>query len=197
MKFKVREFKSSTQYFNIEEHGDQLEFEETKDVQDVPEEDLNDMCWFCWINEYTEQNPKIGTCNCIGTVKYIHYECLKAWLHTKMTNKQSENAHTLSWKHFECELCKMHYPYQFWYKNKLWHLVEIPRPKTDDPYIILESMNLEKNSSWIIHTIMLGADKKKFSLGRGHDSDLRINDISVSRLHATIEYKNGEFYLED
>lgn len=111
MKFKVWEFRSSTQYFNIEEHGDLEEFEETKEVCDVPEKDLNEMCWFCWVNEYTEENPKIGTCNCIGTVKYIHYECLKAWLHTKMTNKNSDNAFTLSWKHFECELCKMHYPY--------------------------------------------------------------------------------------
>jgi len=91
----------------------------------------------------------------------------------------------------------MHYPYQFWYRDKIWKLVSIPRPEGNEPYITLESMNLEKNSSWIIHTIIIKGEKKKFSLGRGHDSDLRINDISVSRLHATLEYKNGEFYLED
>jgi pSer/pThr/pTyr-binding forkhead associated (FHA) protein len=34
-------------------------------------------------------------------------------------------------------------------------------------------------------------------MGRGHESDLRINDISVSRLHAMIKYKNGKFLLED
>ena len=34
-------------------------------------------------------------------------------------------------------------------------------------------------------------------MGRGHESDLRINDISVSRLHAMIKYKNGRFHLED
>lgn len=34
-------------------------------------------------------------------------------------------------------------------------------------------------------------------MGRGHDSDLRINDISVSRLHAMIKYKDGKFLLED
>lgn len=44
MKFKVQEFRSSKQYFNIQEDGDQLEFEETKDVSDVPEAELNDMC---------------------------------------------------------------------------------------------------------------------------------------------------------
>lgn len=34
-------------------------------------------------------------------------------------------------------------------------------------------------------------------MGRGHDSDLRINDISVSRLHAFVKYKEGKFLLED
>lgn len=34
-------------------------------------------------------------------------------------------------------------------------------------------------------------------MGRGHESDLRINDISVSRLHALIKYKDGRFLLED
>jgi pSer/pThr/pTyr-binding forkhead associated (FHA) protein len=34
-------------------------------------------------------------------------------------------------------------------------------------------------------------------MGRGHESDLRINDISVSRCHALIKFKNGKFLLED
>ena len=34
-------------------------------------------------------------------------------------------------------------------------------------------------------------------MGRGHESDLRINDISVSRLHAMIKYKDNRFLLED
>ena len=34
-------------------------------------------------------------------------------------------------------------------------------------------------------------------MGRGHDSDLRINDISVSRTHAMIRFKDGKFFLED
>lgn len=186
----MREFRSASQYFNIEEDGDQEEFEETKLVSDVSEEDKNEMCRFCWINDYSDENPKVGTCNCIGSVKYIHYECLKAWLTTKMTLKSTDNTHTLLWKQFECELCKMHYPYQFKYRGKIWKLVNTHRPQDDfTPYIVLESMNLEKNSSRIIHTIIVKeGEKKKFCLGRGHDSDLRINDISVSRLHATLEY---------
>ncbi len=34
-------------------------------------------------------------------------------------------------------------------------------------------------------------------MGRGHESDLRINDISVSRCHTLIKFKDGRFLLED
>ena len=42
-----------------------------------------------------------------------------------------------------------------------------------------------------------GPNKTIFKLGRGHESDLRINDISVSRCHAKIKLENGKFTLED
>lgn len=40
-------------------------------------------------------------------------------------------------------------------------------------------------------------NKTAVRLGRGHDADVRISDISVSRLHASIHYIDGEFVLED
>ena len=92
----------------------------------------------------------------------------------------------------------MHYPYAFNYNGKTWNLVDFQKPEDNNtPYIILESMNLEKNSSRIIHTIMINSEKTKFSLGWGYDSDLWINDISVSRLHAVLNFKNDCFYIED
>ena len=39
--------------------------------------------------------------------------------------------------------------------------------------------------------------KQEFKLGRGHESEVRINDISVSRCHAIIKYKKDGFYMED
>lgn len=84
------------------------------------------------------------------------------------------------------------------FKGKRWNLVDLKRPNDKDtPYIILESLNSEKNSSRTIHTVIINTERTAFSLGRGHDSDLRINDISVSRKHANIEYKDGKFYFVD
>jgi len=49
----------------------------------------------------------------------------------------------------------------------------------------------------MIHLIRPNDKKDSFKFGRGHESDLRINDISVSRCHAIIKFKEGKFYLED
>ena len=62
---------------------------------------------------------------------------------------------------------------------------------------MLESLSQEKNKGRIIHVIKPTATKDSFKMGRGHESDLRINDISVSRFHALIKFKGGRFYLED
>jgi hypothetical protein len=51
----------------------------------------------------------------------------------------------------------------------------------------------------MVHLIMPDSEKKVFKLGRGHESDVRVSDISVSRCHALVKYndQNGRFYLED
>lgn len=74
-------------------------------------------------------------------------------------------------------------------------LVQYEKPAGD--YMVLESLNQEKNTSRIIHVIRPSSTKTVFKLGRGHESDLRINDISVSRCHAKIKLENGKFMLED
>jgi len=41
-------------------------------------------------------------------------------------------------------------------------------------------------------------DKPYFRVGRGHDVDIRVTDISVSRFHARInKADDGNFYVED
>ena len=47
-----------------------------------------------------------------------------------------------------------------------------------------------------IHVITL-SQKNQIKLGRGHDSDIRISDISVSRCHAVLTYDAGIFMIED
>ena len=55
---------------------------------------------------------------------------------------------------------------------------------------MFESLNQVKENCNIksIHVIELNDDIIK--IGRGHESDVRINDISVSRVHALLKYDN-------
>lgn len=77
-------------------------------------------------------------------------------------------------------------------------MIEISRPENAD-YIILESLNQMKENCNIksIHVIQLTNDD--ITIGRGHESDVRINDISVSRAHALLNYNSstGQLRLRD
>ena len=65
-------------------------------------------------------------------------------------------------------------------------------------YIILESLNSIKENQYPLSVhILMFIDDSPFILGRGHDSDVRISDISVSRTHARIYLKENNYYLED
>lgn len=60
-------------------------------------------------------------------------------------------------------------------------------------YIVLESIS--SNTSKVIHVINFIATQE-IKIGRGHDTDVRVTDISVSRLHAFIKKsKNGRYYF--
>ncbi len=79
----------------------------------------------------------------------------------------------------------------------VFDLIEIKRPANKN-YIILESLNQKKDNNNLksIHVILFD-DEQQITLGRGHESDVRINDISVSRLHAALDFNNGRIRIRD
>lgn len=157
-------------------------------------------CKVCWDNSSTSANPLLNSCQCDGSVRYIHYECLKYWLKQKMAKKEEANLISYTWKQFECEICKKPYPYVFRSNGISYRLVDVEQDiPVDRNYLLLESLTFEKNSSRMVHLIMPDSEKKIFKLGRGHESDVRVSDISVSRCHALVKYneESGRFYLED
>lgn len=87
---------------------------------------------------------------------------------------------------------------RFRHNNVTQNLIDLSRP-IDKNYMILESLNQVKdgNNYKSIHVIILEPNNK-IVMGRGHEADVRINDISVSRSHGTITLgDNNKILLRD
>ena len=161
------------------------------------------MCKICYSDDNDkENNPLVHLCNCNGGLRFSHFECIKKWMETKLVIKENEKKTVKSYniKSFNCEICKTPYPFKFKLNGieKPFELIDLQKPVNCD-YIVLESLNQMKENCNIksIHVIQLNGDE--LTIGRGHESDVRINDISVSRSHAKLKYnvEEGTLLLRD
>lgn len=174
---------------------------ESGEYTDIPDDER--LCKICYSDENDkENNPLVHLCNCNGGLRFSHFECIKKWMETKLITKENEKKTVKSYniKSFNCEICKTPYPFKFKLNGveKPFELIDLQKP-IDCDYIILESLNQMKENCNIksIHVIQLTGDE--LTIGRGHESDVRINDISVSRSHAKLKYNptEGTLLLRD
>lgn len=149
-------------------------------------------CRICLSDSQSLANPLISPCNCAGTMKFIHIECLQEWLKNRLNLKQSGSAMSYFWRTLDCELCKADFPTSIQVSGCLRELVEVRKPET--PFIVLEES--KRDSGRGLHVVSMD-EGNCFKMGRGHDCDIRVTDISASRVHAIIRLNHGEFYLQD
>jgi len=100
-------------------------------------------------------------------------------------------------KSFNCEICKTPYPLKFKYDDISFDLIDYLRPYSSS-YIVFESLNqMKENCNYkSVHIVTLH-ENEKIILGRANESDVRINDISVSRSHACLVMSNKKIMLRD
>jgi len=79
--------------------------------------------------------------------------------------------------------------------GKFIKIVDYQVPELGE-YVVLEGAARHSKNSRIIHVLNLGK-QPAIKMGRGHESNIRISDISVSRCHAIIKVIDKKFYLED
>eukprot|EP01016_Furgasonia_blochmanni_P032622 TRINITY_DN3363_c0_g2_i1.p1 TRINITY_DN3363_c0_g2~~TRINITY_DN3363_c0_g2_i1.p1 ORF type:complete len:410 (-),score=67.99 TRINITY_DN3363_c0_g2_i1:132-1361(-) len=152
------------------------------------------VCRICLAEQYDDSDPLISPCKCKGSMMYIHIVCLQKWMRSKLNVKEENNSIiTIIWKNLACELCKEKLPLTHNFNNKELDILLFN--SKSDKYIVLESLAKDCNPNGI-HIIDL-TNKQSITIGRGHECDLRISDISVSRLHARLHLQKGKVYLED
>ncbi|XP_027551575.1 E3 ubiquitin-protein ligase MARCH7 isoform X3 [Neopelma chrysocephalum] len=64
------------------------------------EDEEGDLCRICQLSSASSDNLLIEPCKCTGSLQYVHQECMKKWLQSKINSGSSLEAVTT------CELCK-------------------------------------------------------------------------------------------
>ncbi|XP_015705773.1 E3 ubiquitin-protein ligase MARCH7 isoform X6 [Coturnix japonica] len=64
------------------------------------EDEEGDLCRICQMSSSSADNNLIEPCKCTGSLQYVHQECMKKWLQSKINSGSSLEAVTT------CELCK-------------------------------------------------------------------------------------------
>lgn len=153
----------------------------------------NSLCRFCLSEDDCSDNPLIAPCKCAGTMKYIHIDCLKNWLKSKINVKNTTYVISYSFKQLMCELCLTPVPMCFKFKGRMHDLINMATP--DCTYIVLEQVTKEDSNR--LYCLIMFKQKQKLSIGRSNEAEVRLSDISISRHHSNLYERLNGIYLED
>ena len=158
------------------------------------------ICRICYIEEKQQDDPLIHPCSCMGSMKYIHFKCLKYWLEKNNLKLEEKYEYYLKYTYKEprCELCKTKYPEIIYHKGKEYNLYDINNQIIEfDNYLILEKLSNEDNKYKTLYKISLDNNDKLIKIGRAKDNDFSILEASISRNHCQLKIKNNRLFLSD
>jgi len=160
------------------------------------------VCYMCFDEEDTEENPLITPCKCIGDTAYVHVECLRKW-HTAEADNQ---ICFLSSVDATCSVCKSTFKSDF--KLKDGRQMKLFKSSLEPPYVSLLVATKHEMAQRLFNTrfqlsfsTLMKADGRNATrpllLGRSSGSDMVLDYRTVSARHASIRFKNGEFIFTD
>jgi hypothetical protein len=163
-------------------------------------------CRICLCEGPAEDDPLICPCECTGSIRYVHAACLRHWLQGRL-GLENFNGSVYFFRPLACELCHCVYPTYFESEGNRIPLAGLPETKV--PFIIFENMggfsqipawNSDASNTFPtgLHVARFGPDRSPLKIGRGHECQMRISDVSISRLHALLRIDDdGYVFLED
>jgi hypothetical protein len=121
----------------------------------------------------------------------VHFHCLEKWNQSKVKKEVVGGTIQYNFEKFYCEVCKEEYP-RFIEKNGVeYELMPIEKPMGQ--HLMLEGVSEKANNMMVIQNIPPDGIK----IGRGHECEIRITDISVSRNHARIDKVGDDYFVFD
>jgi hypothetical protein len=163
-------------------------------------------CRICLCDGPGEDDPLICPCECTGSIRYVHSSCLGHWLKGRL-GVDNYNGSVFFFRPMACELCHCVYPSYFESNGTLIPLASLPETRV--PFIVFENLcgvapvpawNSDSSNTFPsgLHVVQLDTNRRVVKIGRGHECQMRISDVSISRLHALIRFsEDSRVYLED
>ena len=176
--------------------ANQLKFSAIKTKKKIEEKKEN-FCRICYGEEDDKDDPLLQPCICHGSMKYIHFNCLKHWLKTNtyILTEEHESSKSFIYKLPECELCKAKLPNIIMHKGKAYNIFDYGNEFKS--YILLECLTEDKQKNKYLYIVSLDHNIQLINIGRAHDCSLVISDASISRNHCALRINNKKIFLED
>jgi len=186
---------------DVENSDDSFDYNKSIIGSHVREEDMP-VCYMCFDDENTDENPLITPCKCRGDTRYVHVGCLRKW-HTAEADNQ---ICFLSSVHATCSVCKSSFKSDF--KLRDGRLVKLFKSSLEPPYVSLLVATKHEMAQRLFNTrfqlsfsTLMRPDgnnsTRSLFLGRSSLSDMVLDYRTVSASHATIKFKSGEFIFTD
>ena len=158
-------------------------------------------CRICYLLNSDIENPLISPCNCSGSMKYIHYKCLKKCIETNLTKKIEQNYKYYNWRNYSCEICQKEYPKYFKVKDTLYPLIDLDINYLSYiicDYSLYDDMKKKTTRKGILVIKMDEAKEEDFiTIGRSQSNNVKLKDISVSRFHCKLIKKKNKLFIVD
>ncbi|NXA13227.1 MARH7 ligase, partial [Sapayoa aenigma] len=135
-------------------------------LEDSEDED-GDLCRICQMSSASSDNLLIEPCKCTGSLQYVHQECMKKWLQSKINSGSSLEAVTT------CELCKE----KLHLNLEDFDIHELYRAHAN------EQADYEFISSGLYLVVLLHLCEQRFSdmLGTANEASTRVRFINLAR----------------
>ncbi|NWZ97913.1 MARH7 ligase, partial [Nesospiza acunhae] len=131
------------------------------------EDEEGDICRICQMSSASSDNLLIEPCKCTGSLQYVHQECMKKWLQSKINSGSSLEAVTT------CELCKE----KLHLNLEDFDIHELYRTRAN------EQADYEFISSGLYLVVLLHLCEQRFSdmLGTANEASTRVRFINLAR----------------
>lgn len=129
---------------------------------------------------------------------YIHFQCLKQCIKTRLSKKESENYTCFVWKNYECEICLKEYPKFIKYKNTIYNLIDYSVSYAE--YLIMDYTLYDDMKKKVLRKgiiIISIKEEQIISVGRSQNNQIKLKDISVSRTHCVFFKRENKIFIVD